>query len=68
MAVVKDKGPKFQVFARRVTILSVEITGVKTMQEALDKAKTLDLEDFGEEDSSFMITGVSDSDKHFNTD
>ena len=29
MAVKKVKGPTFQVFARRVTILSVEITGVR---------------------------------------
>lgn len=68
MAIAKDKGPKFQVFARRVAILSVEVIGVKTMQEAMDKAKTLDLDDFGEEDSSFIITGVQDYDKHFNTD
>ena len=68
MAVAKDKGPKFQVFARRVAILSIEVSGANTMQEAMDIAKDIDLKYFEEKASSFMVTGVQDYDKHFSTD
>jgi hypothetical protein len=67
MAKPKDKGPTFTIYARKVSILSAEVTGVKTMEEALVKAKTLKSDDFGIEDYSLEVTGVN-KENNWNTD
>ena len=63
----KETGPVFTVYVRNVEILRTEVRGVKTLEEALVKAKTIELSDYTIEDSTFRITGVNNSD-HFNTD
>jgi hypothetical protein len=63
----KETGPVFTVYVRNVDILRTEVRGVKTLEEALVKAKTIELSDYTIEDSAFQITGVNNSD-HFNTD
>ena len=58
---VNKTGKKFTVTARVVNIMSVDIFE-DTMAQALEHAKTLDIDDFdGVDDSSLEITSVDDS-------
>ena len=54
----KPKLRKYSITARQISILTTDIEA-QTLDEAIAKSRTLEGDDFGVEDSSLVVTGIT---------